>query len=73
MISLNTNQKKNQALLHQNELVGEIHDVILDNNNLDLALAYNDACVWIAELHLEIEKIQKTASSGFLRRKPSKD
>lgn len=59
----------NQKLLSENELVGEIHDRLLDDNDLSLSDAYNDACVWIAELYLEIEKLQQTASSGYARRR----
>ena len=58
-----------QKLVQTNELVGEIHDRILDDNNLDLANSYNDACVWIAELYIQIERLEKVTSAGFLRKK----
>lgn len=58
---------KNQRLLVNDELVGEIHDRILDENNLDLAHAYNQACVEIADLYRIINKLDKSVSSGFVR------
>ncbi len=65
-----SNAAKNQQIIHANELVGEIHDRLLDDNNLDLAHAFNQACVEIAELYLELDKITKGLSAGFIRRKP---
>lgn len=59
--------KANQRLLETNELVGGIHDALLDNNNLHLADAFNDACVWIAELHLQLCKAEKAVSAGYVR------
>ena len=60
----------NRQIILQNNLASEIHDRILDDNNNDIAAAFDDAVVWIAELYLEIEKTKKSYSSGFLRRKP---
>ena len=60
-----------QHLVQNNELVGEIHDRLLDDNKLDLAEAYNDACAWIAELYTQIECLEKVTSAGFLRKKSS--
>lgn len=61
---------KNRQIIQENDLASDIHDRILDDNNLNLAAAFDDAVVWIAELYLEIEQIKKTSSSGYLRRKP---
>ena len=58
---------KNRILLQTNDLVGSVHDQILDDNKLDLADAYDDACVWIAELHMEVERLKGKVSSGFIR------
>ena len=65
-----SNAAKNQQMIHSDELVGEIHDRLLDDNNLDLAHAFNQACVEIAELYLELDKTSKGLSAGFVRRKP---
>ena len=62
--------RKNRQIIQENELASDIHDRLLDDNNLDLAAAFDEAVVWIAELYLEVEKINNHASSGFLRRKP---
>lgn len=59
----NTNKK----LVANNNLVGSIYDKILSENELNLSDAYNDACVWIAELQLQIENINKKVSSGYVR------
>jgi hypothetical protein len=61
---------KNRQIIQENNLASDIHDRILDDNNLNLAAAFDDAVVWIAELYLELEQIKKTSSSGYLRRKP---
>ena len=61
---------KNRQIIQENDLASDIHDRLLDDNNLDLAAAFDEAVVWIAELYLEVEKINNHASSGFLRRKP---
>lgn len=58
---------KNQKLLVNDELVGEIHDRILDDNQLDLAHAYNQACVELAELYRILDKFERSISSGFIR------
>lgn len=59
--------RKEIAKLHQtNELVGGIHDGLLDTN-LGLAEAFDDACVWIAELHLQLKKAERGVSSGYVR------
>jgi len=59
----NTNQK----LVQSHKLVNSIHDKILIENKSDIKDAYNDACVWIAELQLQIENMRKGISSGYLR------
>lgn len=59
--------KENQKLLATNDLVGGIHDALLDGNGCNLADAFNDACVWIAELQLQIRKAEKGISAGFVR------
>jgi len=61
---------KNRQIIQENNLASDIHDRILDDNNLNLAAAFDDAVVWIAELYLELEQIKKTSSAGYLRRKP---
>lgn len=63
---------KNQMLLQTNELVGSIHDQILDENNLHLADSFNDACVWIAELTLQLKRLENSVSSGYVRTDTSK-
>ncbi len=60
----------NRQIIQENNLVSEIHDRILDDNNNDIAAAFDDAVVWIGELYLEIERTKKSSSNGFLRRKP---
>jgi len=47
--------------------VGGIHDSLLNCNERNLSDAFNDACVWIAELKLELERAEKSISSGFVR------
>lgn len=59
-------RKEIQKLHQTNELVGGIHDSLLDNN-LGLAEAFDDACAWIAELHLQIQAAQRGISSGYVR------
>jgi hypothetical protein len=59
-------RKEIKKLHETNELVGGIHDGLLDTN-LGLAEAYDDACVWIAELYLELEQARKGVSSGYVR------
>jgi hypothetical protein len=59
-------RKEIKKLHETNELVGGIHDGLLDTN-LGLAEAYDDACVWIAELYLELEQTKKGVSSGYVR------
>ena len=57
--------KDNEKLLTENELVQSIHDQLLDNHTT-IQNAFEDACVWIAELYLELEAIRGDASSGCL-------
>jgi hypothetical protein len=61
---------KNRQIIQENNLASDIHDRIFDDNDRNLAAAFDDAVVWIAELYLELEQIKKTSSSGYLRRKP---
>lgn len=63
------NEKRN--LICHNWLAGEIHDALFDENNRDLASAYDDAILWIAELHLQVQALQHQTSAGFLRRDTS--
>jgi hypothetical protein len=65
-----TPQQKNQEFVSQDPVVSEIHDRLLDDNALDLAHAFNAACVEIAALYLELDQLSKGLSSGFVRRKP---
>jgi hypothetical protein len=60
----------NRKIILENNLASDIHDRILDDNNMDLAAAFDDAVVWIAELYLDLESVKKHSSSGFIRRKP---
>lgn len=69
MSGANLAASKNQKLLVNDELVGEIHDRILDDNSLDLANAYNQACVELADLYRILDKLEGSISSGFLRMK----
>ena len=64
----NTNKK----LVLNNNLVSGIHDRILIENESNLSDAYNDACVWIAELQLQLDSIKGKVSSGFVRHDTSK-
>lgn len=59
-------RKEIQKLHQTNDLVSGIHDGLLDSN-LSLAEAFDDACVWIAELHLEVEHFKNKVSSGYVR------
>jgi hypothetical protein len=65
-----TTQKEYQTLVMSDPFVGEIHDRLLDENDLDLAHAFNSACVEISVLIFEIQKLEEAASSGFIRKKP---
>lgn len=58
---------KNKILFQNNDFVSGIHDKILDDNKMDLADAYMDSVVWIAELMLQVEKLQNSVSSGYVR------
>lgn len=59
-------RKEIRKLHETNDLVGGIHDALLDNN-LGLAEAFDDAVVWIAELHLALEAAKRGVSSGYVR------
>lgn len=59
-------RKEIRKLHETNDLVGGIHDALLDNN-LGLAEAFDDACVWIAELKLQIEAASRGVSAGYVR------
>ena len=59
-------RKEIRRLHETNELVGGIHDALLDTN-LGLAEAFDDACVWIAELKLQVEAASRGISSGYVR------
>ncbi len=64
--------RKEIVKLHQtNDLVGGIHDALLDKN-LDLADAYDDAVCWIAELYLQLQKAERGVSAGYVRTDTSK-
>lgn len=65
------NKKYFYNALSSNETVGAIHDTLLDNNHLSLASAYNDACLWIAELSAQIRLLETQTSAGFCRRDTS--
>jgi hypothetical protein len=62
-----TPQQFNQQLVMYDPLVSEIHDRLLDDNKLSLADAYNAACAEIGELYVIIQRLQNSASSGFMR------
>ena len=59
-------RKEIRKLHETNDLVGGIHDGLLDTN-LGLAEAFDDACVWIAELVLQLKKAERGVSSGYVR------
>ena len=63
-------QIKNQFSVMQDELVGAIHDRLLDDNDLDLAHAFNASCVEIAELYGEIEELKKRAAQHRISPRP---
>lgn len=65
------NKKYKYRPLDNDETVGAIHDALLDDNNLSLASAYNDACLWIAELSAQVRLLETQTSSGFCRRDTS--
>ena len=60
-------QKKNQIAVMQDELVGQIHDRIMEQNSSDIAHSYNQSCVEIAELYRALEMLEKASSKGFVR------
>lgn len=59
-------RKEIRKLHETNELVGCIHDALLDTN-LGLAEAFDDACVWIAELKMQLDAASRGISSGYVR------
>jgi hypothetical protein len=69
MQKLLPHQIANQSLVMHDEMVSEIHDNLLDDNNQDLAHAFNQACSTIAELYKEIERLEKGVSAGYVRKK----
>jgi|688.fasta_scaffold171621_3 hypothetical protein len=60
-------QQANQQAVMHDELVGQIHDRLVDDNNFDVVHAFNQACVEIAELYRGLEALEKASSSGFVR------
>jgi len=62
----------NQKLVQNSNLVGSIYNQILNENKENLQDAYNDACVWIAELKLQVDNMRKGISSGYIRTDTSK-
>ena len=60
-------QQDNQQAVMHDELVGQIHDRIFDQNNMDLAHAYNQSCCEIAELYRALEALERASSTGFVR------
>ena len=54
------------------ELVGQIHDRIFEENSNDLAYAYDQACVEIAELYRALETLERASSAGFIRVRKNK-
>jgi hypothetical protein len=60
-------QQENQTAITSDELVSQIHDRILEENDLDLAHSYNQSCVEIAELYRALEMLERASSSGFVR------
>ncbi len=60
-------QQENQNLVMKDELVGQIHNRILEDNSMDLAHSYNQSCVEIAELYRALEMLERASSSGFVR------
>jgi hypothetical protein len=69
MHKLLPHQIANQYLVMHDEMVSEIHDNLLDDNNQDIAHAFNQACSTIAELYRELEKLEKGVSAGYVRKK----
>lgn len=69
MHSPSAKQKTNQSIIVHDKLAGEIHDMLLDENNNDLAHAFNQACVEISLLNKEIERLNGRVSSGYIRKK----
>lgn len=60
-------QVKNQQEIMKDELTSEIHDRILDENDLDLAHSYNQACCEIAELYRGMEALEKHSETGYIK------
>ena len=63
-------RKEIQKITQTNELVKGIHDALLDRN-IGMSDAFNDACAWIAELHLQVKKIENSVSLGYIRENTS--
>ena len=60
-------KKTNQILFQTNDYVSGLHDSLLDANKMNLADAFMDSVVWIAELQLQINKLKQGVSSGYVR------
>lgn len=58
---------KNQLLFQTNDFVSGLHDKLLDDNAMNLADAFMDSVVWIAELQLQLNKLQNSVSAGYVR------
>ena len=69
MQKLLPHQIENQSLVMHDEMVSEIHDNLLDDNNQDLAHAFNQACSIIAELYKELDRLERGVSAGYVRKK----
>jgi hypothetical protein len=57
----------NKKLVANNTFVASLYDQLLRENDKNISDAYNDAIVWIAELQLQINKLNNGVSSGYLR------
>ena len=63
--------QEKQKLLLSNDLVGRIHDELLDANGCDVVEAFEQAVCWIARLETECSALKSQASAGYLRRNTS--
>lgn len=58
---------KNTILYQTNDYVSGLHDSLLDANKMNLADAFMDSVIWIAELQLQIDALKRGVSSGYVR------
>lgn len=67
MRSPKPHQIKNQQEIMKDDVTSEIHDRLLDDNDLDLAHAFNAACCEISELYRGMEALEKHSATGYIK------